>query len=424
MLTIEPAKAPLRGRVRVPGDKSISHRALILAGVAEGRSHIEGLGGGGDIASTRAAMESLGVAIEKAGGGLEVSGRAMELCAPDSAIDCGNSGTTMRLLTGLLAGQDFASTLDGDASLRRRPMARVTEPLTGMGAGIESDQGHAPVRINGRRLAASSHALEVPSAQLKSALLLAGMQAGGVTEVSEPRLSRDHTERMLAFMGVGLERRGLSVSVAGPVVPEARRISIPGDPSSAAFLVVAALLVPGSEITVEGLCLNPTRTGFIGVLRRMGADLETAETGEFCGEPTGTVTVRASRLSAVDIGADEIPATIDELPLLAVAAATAEGRTRIWGAGELRVKESDRIVASRAMLERMGVRVQEQVDGIEIEGGTLSGDREVDGGGDHRMVMCAAVAALVADGPLRIAGSQAAGVSFPDFFETLAGLRS
>lgn len=423
MLTIEPAGGPLGGRVRVPGDKSISHRALILAGVADGDSYLEGLGHGADVAATRAAMESLGVGISEREGGIEVTGQGMKLTAPGSVIDCGNSGTTMRLLAGLLAGQAFETTLDGDRSLRGRPMERVAAPLVGMGAGIETDGGHAPIRISGRSLTAAGHALEISSAQVKSALLLAGLQAKGLTEVSEPRLSRDHTERMLAFMGVALERRALTTSLLGPARPEGRSISVPGDPSSAAFLIVAGLLVPGSELRVEGLCLNPTRTGFLAVLKRMGADIEVVEEGQSAGEPTGTVTARGSRLVGVDVGADEVPATIDELPLVAVAAAAAEGSTRIWGAGELRVKESDRIAAIGALLEAMGIGVEEHEDGIEIEGGKLRGNREVDGGGDHRMVMCAAVAALVADGPLAIAGSEAAEVSFPGFFKTLDGLR-
>ncbi len=423
MLTVAPADGPLLGHLKVPGDKSISHRALILAAAAEGVSRLGGLGQGVDLVSTRAAMERLGAGIEEGKEGIEISGCGLRFDEPGTVLDCGNSGTTMRLLTGLLAGQPFGSTLDGDRSLRSRPMERVAGPLEGMGASIRTNGGRAPLHIQGRRLAGACHALDIPSAQLKSALLLAGLQAEGLTEVSEPRASRDHTERMLQFMGVALERRGLTVSLGGPAIPQARDISVPGDPSSAAFLILAAVLVPGSTVTIDGVCLNPTRTGFIAVLKRMGADLEVDTSGESCGETVGTITARASELTGTDVGADEIPATIDELPALAVAAAVAKGETRVWGAGELRVKESDRIAAIGSMLTCMGVRVEEHEDGLTVEGDRLRGDCEFDAMGDHRMAMSAAVAGLVADGPVAIVGPEAADVSYPGFFKVLEGLR-
>lgn len=422
-----PAGGPLRGRVRVPGDKSIAHRAIIFNALARGRARVRGLPEGQDVASSIAVMRALGAGIERGEAeGLVIEGTAMRLQTPADWLDCGNSGTTMRLVMGALAGQGVDAVLVGDASLVRRPMERLAAPLRAMGARITSDHGHAPVHIAPARLCGVSHALAVASAQVKTALLLAGMQADGRTIVREPELSRDHSERMLGAMGVELVRDGLAVSIEGPTVPNAVDVEVPGDPSSAAFFVVAAAMVPGSDVIIEHVCLNPTRVGFIEVLRRMGASIETTETiedggGTIGGERVGDVRVRGSRLRATRIDAAEIPATIDELPVLAIAAAAAEGATVVCGASELRVKESDRIAAMARLLGSLGIRVDEHADGMTIHGGRIT-TGAVDSVGDHRVAMSAAVAALSATGSVEIAGAGVAAVSFPDFYDRLEGL--
>jgi len=422
--TIEPARAPLRGRVRVPGDKSIAHRAIMFNGAARGRASIEGLPDGEDVWSTVAAMRALGCRIEEQGDGLVVEGAALAFARPAAAIDCGNSGTTMRLLTGLLAGQPFDCTLTGDASLARRPMERVAAPLRAMGARVDTTDGHAPVVIGAARLTAVEHRLEVASAQVKTALLLAGLQASGRTTVHEPRPSRDHTERMLAAMGLALERDGSKLQLDGPCVPTAVDVTVCGDASSAAFFAVAASIVAGSHVTIEDVCLNPTRTGFVELLRRMGASIHVDVRGERAGEPYGDLSVRAASLRAIEIGGADVPGAIDELPVLAVAAACASGHTVISGAGELRVKESDRIASVTSMLARLGIEVEERDDGMVIHGGRLGADALIETRADHRLVMSGAVAALAAGGAVRLDDASPAAVSFPGFFESLEGLRT
>ncbi len=424
---VRPATAPLTGTVEVPGDKSIAHRAVLLNGAARGRARVRNVPTGADVRSSMQAMAHLGAGIEAVAGRddeIDIEGCALAFQEPRGAVDCGNSGTTIRLLAGMLAGGSINVTLDGDASLRRRPMARVADPLAEMGARIETTDGCAPLVVHGRSLKPHVHRLRIASAQVKTALLLAGLQASGTTVVEEPYRSRDHTERMLAAMGVPLRVDGNVVSLDGPSVPEAVDVDVPGDPSSAAFLAVAALLVPGSEVTIANLCLNPTRTGFVPVLARMGADVTLTVEREVGGEPVGTLTAKAGRLGPFEIDAAEVPATIDELPVLAVAAACAEGVSRIRGAAELRVKESDRIASVAAMLGALGAEVTEHPDGMDIHGGTLAGGASVETAGDHRLVMCAAVAALVAREPVRIVGSDAVAVSFPGFFETLEELKA
>jgi 3-phosphoshikimate 1-carboxyvinyltransferase len=423
--TMPAARGPLRGSVAMPGDKSIAHRAVIFNAMAEGTATVSGLPDGADVASSMAAMRALGASISATGPGVRrIDGCRLALQQPPSPVDCGNSGTTMRLLLGLLAGQELTVTLTGDPSLSRRPMRRIADPLTAIGARVTTTDGHAPVVISGSRsLIARAHCLSVASAQLKTALLLAGLQARGRTEVSEPVLSRDHSERMLAAMGVPVERdAATSVAVVGPAIPRAVDLDVPGDVSSAAFLVVAATLVPDSDVVVEGVCVNPTRTGFIEILKRMGADVEVRARREEAGEPVGDLHVRAARLRGTDIAGDEGPSSIDELPILAVAAAAADGRTVISGAAELRVKESDRIAAIATLLAALGVSVEERDDGLAIEGGRLRGPALIDAGHDHRIVMAAAVAALAAAGPVTIDGAEAASVSFPGFFDCLTEL--
>jgi 3-phosphoshikimate 1-carboxyvinyltransferase len=416
---VAPAAVPLRGVVRVPGDKSIAHRAVMLNAASSGTSRVRGVPDGGDVASTIAAMQALGCSIERDGTALRIEGRAARFDVPRAPIDCGNSGTTMRLLTGLLAGAGIDADLDGDASLRRRPMERVAEPLRAMGARIETSGGRAPVRVRSAPLTGGRADLRVASAQVKSAVLLAGLGAKGRTEVSEPSPSRDHTERMLVAMGVPVDRSGTTASLVGPATLRAVDVDVCGDASSAAFFAVAAAIIPGSDVTIEGICLNPTRTGFIDVLTRMGADVAVRRGADVAGEPVGALRVRGSKLRAVDITPGEVPATIDELPVLAVAAAFAAGTTTIRGAGELRVKESDRIATVAAMLGALGVRADEADDGLTIQGGRPRGGARVATDGDHRLVMSAAVAALACREAVTIEQADAAAVSFPGFFAML-----
>ncbi len=351
----------LIGTVEVPGDKSISHRALILAALARGPSTIEHLGGGDDVAATVAALAALGVpiAFARTEYKAQVEGLGLRgLREPGDVIDAGNSGTTLRLGAGVLAGVNGASVITGDESVRRRPMLRVVAPLRQMGARIDGrNHGeNAPLHIRGGDLTGIDIEIPVASAQVKGALLLAGLVAEGETTVSEPAASRDHTERMLAAAGVGIRRQGAAVSVAGGSEPAPIDRRVPGDLSSALFLIVAATLVPGSDLTVERVGLNPTRTAALDVLNGMGADIEVEVEGEDGGEPYGRVRARHSDLRAVDIAPSQVPALIDELPILAVAATQAEGTTTVTGAGELRVKESDRIQALATGLPRVGGR--------------------------------------------------------------------
>lgn len=422
---VDKARGPLAGRVAVPGDKSIAHRAVMFNAAGGGEARVTGLPSGRDVASTMAAMARLGAIVERTGpGAVRVVGRTMRFDRAPGTIDCENSGTTMRLLSGLLAGQEgLEATLTGDASLSRRPMKRVAGPLAGLGASIETTDGHAPLVIRGRRLAAGAVDLAVASAQVKSAVLLAGLQADGLTEVREPIPTRDHTEKLLLAMGVPVRSAGALAAVRGPAVPACVDVAVPGDPSSAAFLLVAAALVPGSDVTVEGVCLNPTRLGFLDVLRRMEADVECRVDAETGGEPVGSIRCRASGLKAFRIAAAEVPATIDELPLLAVAAAFADGESTISGAGELRVKESDRIAATAALLRGFGVEVEEKGDGMVISGGHPKGGASVATHADHRIAMSAAVAALAAaPGGVRLDDAAAVDVSFPEFFDVLGRL--
>lgn len=422
---VDKASAPLRGVVSVPGDKSIAHRAVMFNAAAEGEATVRGLPSGRDVASTMSAMRRLGAAVGVISPGtVRIVGRAMKFHPHPGTIDCENSGTTMRLLSGLLSGQyGLTAVLIGDESLSKRPMKRVAAPLAALGAHLETMDGYAPLTIEGARLKAGPVTLPVASAQLKSAVLLAGLQADGVTRVTEPIATRDHTEKLLAAMGVEVTSDGPIATVRGRVVPLCVDVTVPGDPSSAAFLLVAAALVEGSDITVEGVCLNPTRLGFLEVLRRMGAELDCRVEAQVGGEPVGSIRCRHSALKGFRIEADEVPATIDELPLLAVAAAFADGESVISGAAELRVKESDRIATTAALLRGFGVEVQETPDGMIVSGGGAKGGSTVATHGDHRIAMSAAVAALAAAaGGVTLDDADAVGVSFPEFFLLLARL--
>ncbi len=420
----------LFGRVRVPGDKSISHRLAMLAALADGESEIEGFLEAADCLSTLACLNRLGVWTELAGGRLRVRGRGLRgLEEPADVLDAGNSGTTMRLLAGILAGQPFFSVLTGDESLRRRPMDRIVRPLTAMGAQIMGRVGDrfAPLAVRGGSLRAISYRSPVASAQVKSAVLLAGLYADGPTTVVEPAPSRDHTERLLRGLGVAVESRveaegGFGVRVTPPTRLPAIRATVPGDFSSAAFWLAAAVIHPDAEVIVDGVGLNPTRTGFLDVLRLMGADVQAEVTGEAAGEPVGTVTARSSKLRAVQVGGDLIPRLIDELPLVALVACFAEGTTVIRDAAELRVKESDRLAGVAQGLTCLGAPVREEPDGLIITGPVRLTGAELDARGDHRLAMTWAVAGLAAAGQTRVVGAEAVAVSYPTFWETLAQL--
>ena len=404
---------PLRGEIRVPGDKSISHRAVMLGAIADGDTRIGGLLEGEDVLATVAAFRAMGVEIEGPDDGEAiVHGIGREgLCAPAAAIDLGNAGTALRLLAGLLAGQRFGCTLTGDASLRRRPMRRITEPLSRMGARIETADGGTPplaIRSCGR-LASIDHASPVASAQVKSCLLLAGLYADGRTCVTEPAPTRDHTERMLAAFGAALAREGVPgredalalggaptgggqrVCIEGGAHLAATAIDVPGDISSAAFFLAAAAGRPGSDLVIRDVGVNPTRTGVLAILRQMGADVSQSNRRTAGGEPVADLRVRGAKLRGIDVDPALVPLAIDEFPAVFAAAATARGATRVTGAGELRVKESDRIAASAGALGALGASVHVADDGMAIDGGVLSGG-EVDSAGDHRIAMAFAAA--------------------------------
>ena len=416
-------KGPLRGAVEVPGDKSISHRSLLFGALATGETRVTGLLEAEDVRSTRRAVEALGAEVTEEGREIVVRPPAA-LREPGDVIDCGNSGTSLRLLTGILAGVPGVSILTGDASLRRRPVRRVIDPLRRMGADLSARDGDRlpPVVARGRPLRGARHALEVASAQVKSACLLAGLLADGETTVAEPERSRDHTERMLRGMGVPVRVDGLEVTVA-PARPRGGRVDVPGDISSAAFFLCAAAALPGSQVTVRHLGVNPTRTGLLDALRAMGADVEIANERELAGEPRADVTVRAAELRGTELRGAIIPRLIDELPVVMVMATQARGRTVIRDAKELRVKESDRLAAMGETLARAGAKIELFEDGCAIDGPTPLRGVEVKTRLDHRIAMSMAIAQLFTDGDdvvLDDVGCVA--TSFPSFFALLDGL--
>jgi 3-phosphoshikimate 1-carboxyvinyltransferase len=422
--TIVPARR-VHGRIRVPGDKSISHRYALLAALADGPARLSGYAPGADCASTLACLRRLGVDVRKDTEAVDVLGRGLgRLRSTADPLDAGNSGTTMRLLAGIVAGHSFTTTIVGDGSLSRRPMRRVIAPLEQMGATIDAVDGHAPLTIHGRTLRGIAHTPEVPSAQIKSAVLLAGLLAEGLTSVAEPVQTRDHTERALEAFGVVVERRGSAVAVAGGQALRARTLTIPGDFSSAAFWLVAAAALPESRVEIVGVGLNPTRTALLDVLRRFGARVQTEVTGSDAGEPRGTIVVESDRCRPIEVSPAEVPALIDELPAIA-ALATGGGEVTVAGAAELRVKESDRIAVLAAGFRSLGLSVEERRDGFTVTrpAGGFSGG-VADARGDHRMAMAFSIAALAARNPSRIDGADSVGISYPDFFETLERLTS
>jgi 3-phosphoshikimate 1-carboxyvinyltransferase len=430
VVQVQPA-ARVRGRVRPPGDKSISHRYALVAAMAEGTTTIHGYSTGADCASTLSCLRSLGVAIEQVGHdpdrGLSVTvgGRGPRgFLAPSTRLDAGNSGSTMRMLAGILAAHPFRSSMTGDASLQRRPMRRIIVPLERMGARITSSDGRPPLTIEGtRHLVPIDFEPDVPSAQVKSAVLLAGLHAEGITRVIEPLSTRDHTERALEAFGVEVLRAGTAVAVRGGQRLAGRIVQVPGDMSSAAFWMVAAAALPGSEVSIEEVGLNPTRIGIVDILRRFGAEIEVQDGRATAGEPMGSLIVRHRAPGRVEITPDEVPGIIDELPVLA-ALATHGGELRVSGAAELRVKESDRISSLANGLRRMGATIEEAPDGFHVRGDTRLRGGEVDAENDHRLAMAFAIAALGASGPTTIHDAAAAAVSYPEFFSVLESLRA
>lgn len=429
---VEPG--PLAGDLTVPGDKSLSHRALLLGALCEGTVAVRGLATSLDVAATASALRALGatVALQDGGGGLEgtVSGPLRE---PAQVLNCGNSGTTLRLLAGVVATIEGLSVLTGDASLRRRPVDRVLLPLARMGARLDAREGGRlpPLVVRGGALRAIAHDSAVASAQVKSALLLAGLRADGRTSVTSPLPSRDHSERLLRYLGVEVTSELLEGGrervevLPGPLA--ARPIDVPGDPSSAAVWLAAAALAPAAgasaQVRVRGMCCNPTRLGAVEVLRALGAEVSVMAAEERCGEPVGDIEVRAAPLGGpVLVSGRTVVDAIDELPLLALVGATSRGGIEVRGAAELRVKESDRIAATAALFAALGLRLEERPDGFRVPGGQRPGPGRVDARGDHRIAMAAAVAATVATGPVEIAGFEAVGTSYPAFLDDLRQL--
>ncbi|HJT36911.1 MAG TPA: 3-phosphoshikimate 1-carboxyvinyltransferase [Actinomycetota bacterium] len=423
------------GTLEVPGDKSISHRALLVGAMGEGQMEITGLSPAADVLSSARAIQGLGVnfhvKVEESAPSTEyrdshivLDGHGVESWQlPTEPIDVANSGTTIRLLLGEIAGSSVAATLTGDSSIRRRPMRRVVDPLRAMGATIEGedDAEHAPLRVSGTRLHGAAHSLQIASAQVKSAILLAGLLADGETSVEEPAPSRDHTERLLMYLGVPIASLGKRLIIKSINIQNAN-VTVPGDMSSAAFFLVAAAMLPGSAVEVRGVGLNPTRTGLLEILRRYGAEVVVSDVVEECGEPRGTVRVAHADRRPLDISGDLVVAAIDELPLIALLGTAADGRSVVHDADELRLKESDRIASVVRGLVAMGGDVTPLPDGFIVDGPTRLRGADVDSAGDHRIAMMLAIAALTAVGETRIAGWDAVEVSYPRFEQDLERL--
>lgn len=419
--TVQPAKA-IRGEIRVPGDKSISHRSIMLGSIASGTTTIRGFLRGEDNLSTLNAFRAMGVSVTDDGETLRIDGKGVHgLQEPADILDCGNSGTSIRLLAGLLAGQRFFSVLTGDQYLRKRPMKRVIEPLSRMGGCIYGREGgsKAPLAVVGKPLQGINYSSPVASAQVKSAILLAGLYADGATTVTEPHLSRDHSERMLRFFGADLETFAGGVTLRGGRDLRGGHIEVPADISSAAFFIVAALIVPGSELLIQGVGVNPARTGILDILVAMGGSIELLNQRELSGEPVADLLVKSSCLKGISIGGDLVPRAIDEFPVICVAAALAEGRTVISDARELRVKETDRIKAMASNLGRAGVTVSETEDGMAIVGMERLAGGDFESFGDHRIAMAMLVAGVAARSAVSVDDVACIATSFPDFTSLL-----
>ncbi len=409
----------------MPGDKSISHRSVMFGALAKGDTEISNFLRGADCLSTISCFRSMGVDIEEKGENVLVHGKGLRgLRRPDGILDCGNSGTTTRLISGILAAQDFDVTLTGDESIQKRPMKRIIDPLSLMGAEIESVRGNgcAPLHITGAPLHGISYSTPVASAQVKSAILLAGLYADGETRVTEPAPSRNHTELMLSSFGADVRTEGTTVTIRQAEELYGQKIQVPGDISSAAFFIAAGLLIPGSEILLKNVGVNPTRDGVLRVFRRMGGSIETTALSSGAGEPAADLLVKASRLHGVEIGGEEIPSLIDEIPVIAAAACFADGVTVIRDAAELKVKESNRIAAMTENLRAMGADVTETEDGMIIRGGRPLHGAVIDSRNDHRIAMTFAVAALAAEGETSIPQWDCVNISYPGFLEDLRKL--
>lgn len=420
-ITIQPA-ASVRGEIAVPGDKSISHRSIMLGAIANGVTTVRGFLRGEDNMSTMHAFRAMGVDIDDDGETIRITGRGLHgLQEPGDVLDCGNSGTTIRLITGLLSGQSFFSVVTGDQYLRKRPMKRVVEPLSLMGACIAGRKGGtlAPLAITGGGLKGIDYQSPVSSAQIKSSLMLAGLYADGETTVTEPSLSRDHSERMFRYFGASLDVNPNGVTVRGGVELTARDVTVPGDISSAAFFLVAALITPNSELLIKNVGVNPSRTGVIDILKEMGGDIQLIDERDVSGEPVADLLVRSSRLKGIAISGSVVPRAIDEFPAICIAAARAEGVTTVRDAKELRVKETDRITAMAVNLGKVGIAVTECEDGMDITGSDRLLGGTVDSSGDHRIAMSMSVAALVAAGPITVTDIGCVATSFPTFFPLL-----
>ncbi len=424
--TLSPA-AKVGGTIRLPGDKSISHRYALLAAIAEGASEITNYSTGADCASTLDCLRDLGVRIEREGNRVRIGGVGLRgLLAPAKALDCGNSGTLIRLISGILAGQTFTTEIAGDESIAQRPMQRIIDPLTQMGARIEARDGNfPPLMIHGSPLHGISYAPPVASAQVKSAVLLAGLYADGVTTVREKLKTRDHSEIALRKMGAQVEVEGLEVRLTGRPRLQGAELHVASDLSSATFFICAALLLPGSDLTIEGVGLNPTRADLIGALKAMGAAIDVQPQAGDQGEPIGTLRIRgvAGGFQGGVISGSTTAGVIDEIPMLAVLGATSEHGLDVRDARELRVKETDRIQTVSENLRRMGVEVEVREDGMTIPGRQQLQAATLDSFGDHRIAMAFTIAALAADGECRMEGAEAAAVSFPEFWETLDRIR-
>jgi 3-phosphoshikimate 1-carboxyvinyltransferase len=415
--------AGLHGELVVPGDKSISHRGIMFGAISEGQTTLTHFLTSADCLSTLNAFKQLGVPIEREGTTVKIQGVGLHgLKASDQPLDMGNSGTTTRLIMGLLAGQPFDSTLIGDASLSKRPMKRVSVPLAQMGAEIDTTDGHLPVTVKGTKLHAVNYQLKVASAQVKSALILAALQAETPSTLIEQLPTRDHTERMLTAFGADVQTAddGVTITVQPQPHMTGQTMTVPGDMSSAAFFMVAASLVPGSKITLKDVGLNKTRTGLLEILQQMGGKV-TINTTPTDGEPIGDLTIEAADLKPIEIGKEQIPAVIDELPLVALLAAKANGVSKVTGAEELRVKETDRISAIVQEFKKLGIAIEELPDGFVIDGRQPwhVTDTELDAHDDHRIGMVLGVAALLVDTPLTLKGAESVGISYPEFFDDL-----
>lgn len=423
-LVIKPVKR-LNGEISVQGDKSISHRAVILGSIADGTTKVTNFLPSDDCIRTIKAFEAMGINIEMDRSTLKIHGKGLNgLTEPNDVMDMGNSGTSARLLCGLLSGQPFFSVMTGDNSLRRRPMKRVVEPLRRMGATIWGRGGGdlLPLCIRGSETEGITYKLPVASAQVKSAILFAGLYAKGRTSVEEITTSRDHTERMMEYFGINLARRGTTLIVEGGERPSAKEVEVPGDISAAAFFMVGASIVSDSDVVIKDVGVNPTRTGIIEILREMGASIEILNQREMGAEPAGDIRIKSAPLKGVEIKGDIIPRCVDELPVICIAAAVAEGETVIKDASELRVKESDRIAVMAECLSRAGVEVETYPDGMRIKGGRGFKGTMCDSKGDHRIAMSMAIAGLIAEGEMTIEDTECINTSFPEFEETMRKL--